>query len=218
MSRDYSTKNIKLRKCLFGFKKKDVIHYFEKLNETAQNEHKMFLKANSDAEKMYNDIQCLTSENNYLKDELNKRNNDLVSASSALNEKERKISELNTKFEGIVAENSKLALNISQLKIQLEEVTNKKIAAETALANVAETAKEPTAAQMENEAETEESTLRTKDYENKIRELEDALKRKHDAMVTAIADAERYRAIASELREKVEKKSTKKPFILRFGG
>ena len=53
MARNYDEKDFKLRTSLFGFKKSDVIHYLEKMNSAAENEHRCFVEASRDAQNFY---------------------------------------------------------------------------------------------------------------------------------------------------------------------
>ena len=53
MARDFENKDVKLRTALFGFKKKDVIHYLERMNAAAESEHISFVEASRDAQNFY---------------------------------------------------------------------------------------------------------------------------------------------------------------------
>ena len=56
MARNYDEKDFKLRTSLFGFKKSDVIHYLEKMNSAAENEHRCFVEASRDAQNFYREL------------------------------------------------------------------------------------------------------------------------------------------------------------------
>lgn len=103
MARNYDEKNVKLRTSLFGFKKKDVIHYLEKMNAAAEKERIGFIEASRDAQNFYIE---LTEADKHI---------------SALNERIGALESENKQKEmdlvALKGENAKLTEDIDKLKI-----------------------------------------------------------------------------------------------------
>ena len=83
MARDYDTKVHKFRTSLFGFNRKDVVHYLEKLNTAALNDREQLLRTHRDAEQMYSDLVRLNAE----KKELTEKNTAQMEELATLKEK-----------------------------------------------------------------------------------------------------------------------------------
>ena len=103
MARNYDKKDVKLRTSLFGFKKKDVIHYLEKMNSAAEKERISFLEASRDAQNFYIELS-----------EANKHISALNERIGAL-ESENKQKEMD--LVALKGENAKLTEEIDKLKI-----------------------------------------------------------------------------------------------------
>ncbi|MBE6641664.1 MAG: hypothetical protein E7619_08755 [Ruminococcaceae bacterium] len=91
MARNYEAKDMKLRTALFGFKKADVIHYLEKMNSAAENEHRCFMEASRDAQNFYIELA----------------------------EADRRVAGLTEKNTALEAENKQLRAEVSALKDKL---------------------------------------------------------------------------------------------------
>ena len=95
MARNYDEKDFKLRTSLFGFKKSDVIHYLEKMNSAAENEHRCFVEASRDAQNF--DIE-------------------LAEADTRVAGLTERISALEKELESVKAENARLTEELNKAK------------------------------------------------------------------------------------------------------
>ena len=105
MARDFKNKDVKLRTALFGFKKSDVIHYLERMNAAAENEHISFVEASRDAQNFYIELA-----------EADRR----IAGLSDRN------AQLEAEIEKLKAENAKLTEKLSKAPADEDELLNAK--------------------------------------------------------------------------------------------
>ena len=110
MARDFENKDVKLRTALFGFKKKDVIHYLERMNAAAESEHISFVEASRDAQNFYIELA-----------EADRR----IAGLSERN------AQLEAENEKLKAENIKLADKLSKAPADVDELINAKAEVES---------------------------------------------------------------------------------------
>lgn len=103
MARNYDEKNVKLRTSLFGFKKKDVIHYLEKMNAAAEKERIGFIEASRDAQNFYIELSEADRRNSALTERIN-------AIESENRQKDSTISKLTDDNALLRAENDKLKI------------------------------------------------------------------------------------------------------------
>ena len=104
MARDYDTKVHKFRTSLFGFNRKDVVHYLERLNTAALNDREQLLRTHRDAEQMYSDLVRLNAEKKELTEKNTAQMEELATLKEKLKERRAEIAALSNRVSALQAE------------------------------------------------------------------------------------------------------------------